>query len=157
LLPYLTQERVESAYDIPIQVTLEGESLDLNLLYRVLILVVDSERYGVGNCNTNNVIFSLAQMLTHHTRGGCPLRPGDLIATGTLSGPTHSELGCLMEATRHGTEPYYMEAKFPSKGKIGRKYLEDEDIIEISAQARGKDGLGNVGFGLCSGKVLAAI
>jgi fumarylacetoacetase len=62
-----------------------------------------------------------------------------------------------MEATKHGTEPYDVEARSSSKGKISRKYLEDGDTIEITAQARGKDGLGNVGFGLCSGKVLAAI
>ncbi|KAF2428300.1 fumarylacetoacetase [Tothia fuscella] len=142
LLAYLTQKEVESAYDIPIQVT---------------TFEVNNEKYDAGKCNTNNVIFSLAQMLTHHTRGGCPLRPGDLIATGTLSGPTQSELGCLMEATRHGTESYEMQAMSSSKGKISRKYLENGDIIEFTAQARGKDGLGNVGFGKCSGKVLAAI
>jgi fumarylacetoacetase len=62
-----------------------------------------------------------------------------------------------MEATRHGTESYDMETRPRSRGKISRKYLKDGDIIEFKAQASGKDGLGNVGFGLCSGKVLAAI
>jgi fumarylacetoacetase len=62
-----------------------------------------------------------------------------------------------MEATRHGTEPYEMETRPGSKKKISRGYLEDGDTIEIKAQAQSKDGLGNVGFGLCSGKVLAAI
>jgi fumarylacetoacetase len=96
-------------------------------------------------------------MLAHHTRGGCPVRSGDLIATGTLSGPSRSELGCLMEATQHGTEPYDMEARSPHEGKISRKYLEDGDTVVFNARVLGTDGCGNVGFGSCSGKVLAAV
>ena len=96
-------------------------------------------------------------MLAHHTSGGCPLRSGDLIATGTLSGPTRKELGCFLELSRHGTDPYNMEAESSSRAKLRRAYLEDGDIVEFTAQVKDSDGLGNVGFGACQGEVLAAI
>lgn len=92
-------------------------------------------------------------MLAHHTRGGCPMRPGDLIATGTLSGPTREELGCLLELSHHGTNPFEMVAESSSK-RLRRGYLEDGDLIEFSAQAKGSETIGNVGFGVCQGKVL---
>jgi fumarylacetoacetase len=94
-------------------------------------------------------------MVAHHTRGGCPLRTGDLIGTGTVSGKPLRNRGCLLEMTHNGTIPYEVKANSSSK-KLSRKYLEDGDIIEFVAQAVAKDGLGNVGFGACSGQVLAA-
>lgn len=96
-------------------------------------------------------------MIAHHTRGGCPLRPGDLLATGTLSGPTRGELGCFLESTLNGTAPYDMETKNPSKAKLARRYLEDGDTIEFTAQAQSRDGLRQVGFGVCRGQVPPAI
>lgn len=111
----------------------------------------------MAECNTNNVAFSFAQMIAHHTLGGCPLRPGDLLATGTLSGPTRGELGCFLESTLNGTAPYDMETKSPSKTKLTRRYIEDGDTIEFTAQARSRDGLRQVGFGACRGKVLPVI
>ena len=95
-------------------------------------------------------------MIAQHTRGGCPLRPGDLIATGTLSGPSREEAGCLLEATRGGREPYDLVALDTVEPNLRRVYLEDGDTVEFTAQARASDGLGNVGFGVCQGKVLPA-
>lgn len=108
----------------------------------------------MAECNSKNVAWSFAQMIAHHTRGGCPLRSGDLLATGTLSGPTRGELGCFMESTLGGTTPYDMESNGPSKKKLSRRYVEDGDTITFTAQARGRDGLGQVGFGVCKGEVL---
>lgn len=95
-------------------------------------------------------------MLAHHTRGGCPLRTGDLIATGTVSGPERRNAGCLMEQTRGGTDPYEMTAEDPSTTNIHRAWLEDGDTIIFTAQADPGDGTGKVGFGSCQGKVLPA-
>ena len=94
-------------------------------------------------------------MIAHHTRGGCALRPGDLLATGTLSGPTRQEEGCLLELSRNGTDAYEMTGEIPLKS-ISRTFLEDGDIVEFSAQVQSSDGLGNVGFGVCRGKLLPA-
>lgn len=95
-------------------------------------------------CNTKYVAFSFAQMLAHHTAGGCPMRTGDLIATGTVSGPSRRELGSLLEASKNGTEPYEMETRGLGGQKISRQFLKDGDIIEFKA----------LGFGSCKGKVL---
>lgn len=93
-------------------------------------------------------------MIAHHTRGGCPLRSGDILATGTMSGPTRQELGCFLEHSNYGPEPYEMVASGAAGGTIRRTYLEDGDVIEFTARIQPKDGIGNVGFGLLCGQVL---
>lgn len=93
-------------------------------------------------------------MIAHHTRGGCPLRTGDLIGTGTLSGPNRENAGCLLEQTRGGTDPYEMVAEDSATGNVCRAYLEDGDVISFTARATSNGG--SVGFGACSGKVLPA-
>lgn len=86
------------------------------------------------------------------------MRSGDLIATSTISGPTRRELGCLLEATRNGTEPYEAQEISLSDGcKLVRTFLEDGDLVEFRARADDGSGLGKVGFGICGGKVLPSI
>jgi fumarylacetoacetase len=92
-------------------------------------------------------------MLAHHTVGGCPMRTGDLIATGTLSGPTREELGCLLEITRNGKESIEMNAKDTSDEKVVRTFLLDRDTVEFDAKVEHQDGY-SVGFGTCVGTVL---
>lgn len=85
------------------------------------------------------------------------MQPGDIIATGTLSGGTQSELGCLLEASWNGTRDCTARTKVegtPESKSISRVFLQDGDIVQYTAQAQGKDGLGRVGFGECSGKIL---
>lgn len=117
-------------------------------------LTGNSERYLVAECNTKFVVFSFAQMIAHHTRAGCPLRSGDILATGTMSGPTRQELGCFLEHIKYGADPYEMAASGSGGDKIRRTFLEDGDMIEFTAQIRPKDGVGNVGFGALRGRVL---
>ncbi|OQV00213.1 hypothetical protein CLAIMM_05741 [Cladophialophora immunda] len=138
---YLRQNETRSIFEVPIRATLE----------------VGKTRYAMAECNTKFMIYSFAQMIAHHTRGGCPLRPGDIMATGTMSGPTKSEEGCFLELSRYGTQPYEMWAEGSSSGEsIRRAYLEDGDMVEFSAQIGTNDGPGNVGFGICCGEVLPA-
>lgn len=82
------------------------------------------------------------------------MRTGDLIGTGTLSGTTDEELGCLLEATRYGAKPYYAVPESSLGPAIVRTFLQDGDEVEFRAQADDGSGLGRVGFGTCSGKVL---
>lgn len=117
-------------------------------------LTVGSERYHISECNTKFVVFSFAQMIAHHTRGGCPLQAGDVLATGTNSGPTRAEEGCLLELARYGADSYEMVANGSVESKIRRTFLEDGDVVEFAAQIRPNDGLGNLGFGVCRGEVL---
>ncbi|KAK4889554.1 hypothetical protein LTR27_011632 [Elasticomyces elasticus] len=135
---YLAQKITNSVYDLPIRATLE----------------VSSQKYQMSHCNTKHAIFSFAQMIAHHTGGGCPLRPGNLLATGTMSGPTRPEQGCFLELSKVGTEAYEMTATDLSQRKLIRTFLDDGDTVEITCHLRSSDGSGNVGFGACRGQVL---
>ena len=80
------------------------------------------------------------------------MRTGDLIATGTLSGPTREELGCLLEITRNGNESIEMNAKDAEEEKVVRKFLLDGDTVELDAKVEHQDGY-SIGFGTCVGTV----
>lgn len=85
------------------------------------------------------------------------MRTGDMIATGTLSGRDAEEFGCLLEGTRNGIKPCEARPEDSSGSAITRDYLEDGDEVEFRAQADDGSGLGNVGFGSCTGKILPSI
>jgi len=94
--------------------------------------------------------WSMAQMLAHHAEGGCNLRPGDLIGTGTQSGPGDAEQGCLLELSLAGRRPV------PMPSGDTRSFLHDGDTIALRAWGA-RDGAARVGFGNCRGTVLPAI
>jgi fumarylacetoacetase len=89
------------------------------------------------------------QQLAHHTVNGCPMRVGDLLASGTISGPDSDSLGCLLEITKRGQEPVTFE------DDSRRAFMEDGDSIVISGFAE-KNGL-RVGFGEVSGTCLPSV
>jgi fumarylacetoacetase len=101
----------------------------------------------VTRTNFQNLYWSISQQLAHHTVGGCNLQPGDLLASGTISGPTEESRGCMLELTWRGANPL----KLPS-GET-RKWLEDGDTLTITGWCNG-DGY-HVGFGEVSGRVIA--
>ena len=89
------------------------------------------------------------QQLAHATVNGAPLRTGDLFASGTVSGPGPGERGCLLEMTWDGTRP----VRLPDG--TARAYLEDGDVVRITATAPGADGV-TIGFGAVEGRIAAA-
>ena len=89
------------------------------------------------------------QQLAHATANGAPLRTGDLFASGTVSGPGPDERGCLLELTWDGTRPLELP------GGATRAYLEDGDVVRITATAPGADGV-TIGFGSVEGRVVPA-
>ncbi|HSV36981.1 MAG TPA: fumarylacetoacetase [Ramlibacter sp.] len=93
--------------------------------------------------------WSMAQMLTHHTEGGCNLNPGDLLGTGTQSGPEQGEQGCLLELSHGGQQPVQL------LGGEMRGFLEDGDTVILRAWGE-KPGAARIGFGECSGTLLPA-
>ena len=93
--------------------------------------------------------YSAAQQLAHHTTSGCPMNPGDLLGSGTISGPTKPERGSLLELSWGGKEPITLDT-----GEV-RSFLEDGDTLTLSGHAKG-DGF-TIGFGTCSGKILPAL
>src|SRR6266446_3608308 len=98
--------------------------------------------------NFQNLYWSVSQQLAHHTVNGCNLQPGDLLASGTISGPTEESRGCMLELTWRGANPL----KLPN-GET-RKWLEDGDQLTITGWCEG-DGY-RVGFDEVSGRVLPA-
>ena len=104
----------------------------------------------LSRSNFRHGYWSLAQMLTHHTEGGCNLRPGDLMGTGTQSGPQRGEEGCLLELSVGGREPVAL-----ANGET-RTFLEDGDTVVMRGWCE-RDGFARIGFGECRGTVLPAI
>jgi fumarylacetoacetase len=96
-----------------------------------------------------SMYWTLAQMVAHHASNGCPLRPGDLIGSGTVSGPEKENRGCLLELTWRGTEP----VQLPS-GEM-RRFLEDGDEVILRGWAEAP-GARRIGLGECRGVVLAS-
>jgi len=89
------------------------------------------------------------QQLAHATVNGAPLRTGDLFASGTVSGPGPGERGCLLEMTWDGTRPVVLP------DGTTRTYLEDGDVVRITATAPGADGV-TIGFGAVEGRIAPA-
>jgi fumarylacetoacetase len=102
----------------------------------------------IARSNFKYLYWSMAQQLAHHSVNGCNLRPGDLLASGTISGPERESRGSMLELTWRGAEPL----RLPSGEE--RKFLEDGDEIVMSGFARG-DGY-RIGFGEVRGVVLPA-
>jgi fumarylacetoacetase len=96
-----------------------------------------------------SMYWTLAQMVTHHSSNGCPLRPGDLIGSGTVSGPEKQNRGSLLEMTWRGTEPLTLPT-----GET-RKFLEDGDEVILRGCCEA-DGFRRIGLGECRGVVLPA-
>jgi fumarylacetoacetase len=100
-------------------------------------------------CNARNGYWTVGQMVAHHASNGCNLRPGDLLATGTLSGPLPGTLGCLLEITKRGSEAMKL-----ANGEE-RRWLEDGDEVIFRARAE-KAGAAGIGFGEARGLILPA-
>jgi fumarylacetoacetase len=106
---------------------------------------LDAERLSTGNFR--DMYWTLAQMITHHASNGCNLRPGDLLASGTVSGKDKESRGCLLELTWKGTDPITM-----SSGEV-RRFLQDGDEVIFRGYCE-RDGAMRIGFGECRGTVV---
>jgi fumarylacetoacetase len=104
--------------------------------------------FALSRANSRGLYWTLAQMVTHHTSNGCNLRPGDVIATGTISGDASDARGCLLERTRGGADPITL----PS-GET-RTFLTDGDEVILRAHCEG-GGFRRIGFGECRGTIVA--
>ena len=102
----------------------------------------------VSSANFREMYWTPAQLITHHASNGCNLRPGDLLASGTVSGPTEDSLGCLLELTARGTRPLTLP------GGETRRFLEDGDEVILRGTCR-REGAVPIGFGECRGRVIA--
>ena len=103
----------------------------------------------LSRSNFRDAYWNVAQLITHHTVNGCNLQPGDMLGTGTLSGPQPSEAGSLLELSNGGKTPFDL----PWGEK--RTFLQDGDQIIMRAECV-KAGYPKIGFGEASGVVLPA-
>lgn len=126
LLPYL-QEKRPGLYDLEIGWTMNGQVM--------------------ARTNYNVMYYSSAQQLAHHTSSGCPMRVGDLLGSGTISGPGRDQAGALLEMTEGGQVPVTVNG-------APRRFIEDGDEIGLFAHAQGAGY--RIGFGPCTGRILPA-
>ena len=96
-----------------------------------------------------NLLFSFPQMLAHHSVGGCPMRVGDLLGSGTISGTEPGSQGSLLELSQGGKEVVKLQ------DGTERKFLQDGDTVVIRGVC-GTEETGLVGFGECSGTIQQA-
>jgi fumarylacetoacetase len=99
----------------------------------------------ISRTSSKNLIWSFPQMIAHHTLGGCPLRPGDLLGSGTISGTGAGEKGSMLEMNDGGKKEILLA------GMDSRVYLKDGDTITMRGAA-GPSGE-RVGFGECVGRI----
>jgi fumarylacetoacetase len=131
--PYLKSEGLW-AFDIHLEVWLK--TARMNAAQRIC------------SSNASNLYWNICQQLAHHTINGCNLRPGDLLASGTISGPAPDSFGSLLELTWKGTRPLRLP------GGEERRFLEDGDTVTMSGWCQGEGY--RVGFGEVRGTVLPA-
>ena len=134
-LPHL-RTGTDCAYDITLEVWLRSARM--------------AEPIRVSRSHFADLYWTLPQMVAHHASNGCPLRPGDLIGSGTVSGPEKENRGCLLEVTWRGSQPL----KLPT-GEL-RKFLEDGDEVTLRGWCEAP-GFRRIGLGECRGKVLPAL
>ncbi len=133
LLPHL-RDAGPMLYDIALEVALEPDGGQQEIISRT---------------NYREMYFSAAQQAAHHSSSGCPMRVGDLLGSGTISGPERGNRGSLLELSWGGKEPLDL-----AQGGT-RTFIEDGDRLTLRGHAQG-DGY-RIGFGECAGKVLPAL
>ena len=139
-LAYLdsTAHRASGALQIELEVALQTETMRTN------------DAWSTVSCsNYRDAYWSLAQMVAHHTINGCNLQTGDLLGSGTQSGPTLDQAGALIELTANGKNPITL-----SNGET-RAFLQDGDAVKMTAFCAA-EGHARIGFGSVVGRVLEA-
>jgi fumarylacetoacetase len=142
LLPYLLDatDQQQGAVDLELEVLLNTPGLAAKGL----------PPHRLSQSNARHLYWTVAQLVAHHSVGGCNLQSGDLLGSGTISTPTADGFGSLLESTRGGREPIQLES-----GET-RRFLEDGDEVILRARAR-LEGRVSIGFGECRATVLPAL
>ncbi|MCF6304926.1 MAG: fumarylacetoacetase [Rhodobacteraceae bacterium] len=131
LLPYLSEQK-PGLYDITLEASIQPENA--------------TRATTICRTNYNRMYYSSAQQLAHHASSGCPMNCGDLLGSGTISGPETSEYGSLLEKSEAGQKPFILDT-----GET-RTFIEDYDRITLTGWAQG-DGY-RIGFGECTGRII---
>jgi len=135
-LPYLAEEKAVT-YDIHLDVLVAPKG------------AAPSEEQVVSRSNAKYLYWTLKQQLVHHSVTGCNMVAGDLLGTGTISGPKSEEYGSMLELSWRGSK------EVPVGGGVTRKFLQDGDTVNLRGYAQAENF--RVGFGDCAGTILPAI
>jgi fumarylacetoacetase len=157
LEPFRTDWRRDASDPQPLEYLHRGldltrAGLDIQLeawLETPLMRVAAEPPARLSRSNFKHSYWTIAQLVAHHTSNGCNLRPGDLLGTGTQSGPSPAEAGSLLELTRGG------QTAINLPNGESRRFLEDGDRVFLRGHCERAD-YARIGFGEASGKVLAA-
>jgi fumarylacetoacetase len=134
-LPYLKQTSSNRVYNINLEVFLKTEKSETP--------------HKISSSNARHLYWSFNQQLVHHTITGCNLQPGDLLGSGTISGPTEDSYGSMLELCWKGTKPINLP-----NGEV-RRFLQDGDTVIFSGYCQGDSH--RIGFGKCVGTVLPSL
>lgn len=119
-----------------------------------------AQPYHLSSTSFTNMYWTIGQMLTHHSSNGCNMQPGDLLASGTVSGPGRDQRGCLLELTWNGDadNPVPGTDRTPIQLSTGeqRKFLADGDEVILKAHCQNPN-YRRIGFGECRGVITAAV
>jgi fumarylacetoacetase len=146
LEPFKTPGPVQDPEVLP-YLKYEGQhNYDINL--QVVITPENSTETIVSKSNYKHMYWNMVQQLAHHTVNGCNIRCGDMMASGTISGPEEGSYGSMLEIAWKGTKPVQLN------DGSSRTFIQDGDTVTLRGYAE-KDGV-RVGFGRCEGKISGA-
>ena len=141
-LPYLSDanDAAQGAFDIGLEVYLQSRAMRDRAL----------APQRLSRASFAGMYWTPAQLIAHHASNGCNLIPGDVLGSGTVSGEAKDARGCLLELTWRGSEPVAL-----ASGET-RRFLEDGDIVTLRGSCE-RQGYRRIGFGECSGEVIAPV
>lgn len=156
LAPYRVPAPTRDAGDVPVSAALTSAKHKaqggISISLQVLLQTAAMKKCGmdpvvISQPKFDDQYWTLTQMLTHHASNGCGLHAGDLLSSGTVSGPERKDAGCMVEITGLGKEPLQL----PS-GET-RVFLEDGDTVWLRGVCE-RDGYKSIGFGECKGQIV---
>lgn len=147
LEPFRTKGYIQDPKVLPYLEYTGDKNIDVNL--EVILIPENGDENLVSTSNYKYMYWTMEQQLAHHTVNGCNINVGDMMASGTISGPTKQEYGSFLELTWKGTQPITL------KDGTERKFVNDNDTIVLKGYCK-KDNV-RIGFGECRAKLLPAI
>ncbi|XP_072134501.1 fumarylacetoacetase [Mobula birostris] len=148
LLPFVVANPVQDPTPLPYLQSEDPYTFDINLFVSIKGEEM-AEKATICRTNFKNMYWTMKQQLAHHTINGCNIRPGDLLASGTISGHSPENFGSMLELSWKGTKAIDLGSGH------NRKFLQDGDEVILTGFCQGNGY--RVGFGECAGKVLPAV
>ena len=151
-MPFVIQgEEQTNPEPLPYLKQSEPYTFDIKLDVLIKVPELGDKETVVSQSNFKNMYWTMKQQLVHHTVTGCNVRPGDLLASGTISGDGRDSYGSLLAISWRGQQPLWLDAE----GAVRRVFLKDGDTVVMRGHCQGEGY--RVGFGECVGTVLPAL